>query len=188
MKKIYFILTDAGTALGKIIKFKTGKKYTHVSIALDENLERMYSFSRINPYICFLGGFMHEKLNVGCFKRFKNTEAKICYIEITDYQYEKLEEQIKIFDRNRSMYKFNVLGLIYILFNKKIHRENYFYCAEFIKHILKNANVNIKLPDMPRPENFEELQNSKVIYKGILNKYNTTKIKILETFDAVKVS
>ena len=30
MKKIYFVLTDAGTALGRIIKFKTGKKYTHV--------------------------------------------------------------------------------------------------------------------------------------------------------------
>ena len=78
------------------------------------------------------------------------------------------------------MYKFNVLGLIYILFNKKIHRKNYFYCAEFIKYILKNANINIKLPDMPRPENFEELQNAKVIYTGILNKYRVPNIQILE--------
>ena len=47
MKKIYFIFTDAGTILGKIIKLKTGRKYTHVSISLDENLNEMYSFSRI---------------------------------------------------------------------------------------------------------------------------------------------
>lgn len=67
MKKIYFVLTDAGTALGKIIKFKTRKSYTHVSIALDQNLEKMYSFSRIYPYICFIGGFVHERLRERCF-------------------------------------------------------------------------------------------------------------------------
>ena len=107
---MYFVVTNSGTILGRIIRCKTGKMYTHVSIALDENLERMYSFSRLNPYNCFIGGFMHEKLNTGCFKRFKNTKAMICYIEITNYQYEKLEEQIKIFEENRRMYKFNVLG------------------------------------------------------------------------------
>ena len=171
MKRIYFVLTYSGTALGQIIKFKTRKKYTHVSISLDESLEKMYSFSRLNPYNCFVGGFMHERLNEGCFKRFKNTKAKICYIEVTDYQYEKLEEQIKKFELNRRQYKFNTLGLLYILFDKKIHRDNYFYCAEFVKHILKNANVNVKLPEMPRPENFENLKNSKVIYKGLLNRY-----------------
>lgn len=171
MKRIYFVLTYSGTALGRIIRFKTKKTYTHVSIALDENLEKMYSFSRLNPYNCFVGGFMHEKLNEGCFKRFKNTKAMICYIEITDYQYEKLEEQIRKFEENRKAYKFNVLGLIYIFFNKKIHRKNYFYCAEFIKHILQESNVKINLPDMPRPENFENLKKSKTIYKGLLNKY-----------------
>ena len=33
---------------------------------------------------------------------------------------------------------------------------------------------------MPRPENFEELQNAKVIYTGILNKYRVPNIQILE--------
>lgn len=181
MKKIYFVLTYSGTILGKIIRFKTGKIYTHVSISLDENLERMYSFSRIHPYICFLGGFMHEKLNDGSFKRFKNTKAKICCIEVTDYQYEKIQEQIEIFEKNKAKYKFNVLGLTYILFDREIHRENYFYCAEFIKYILGKSNVNIKLPNMPRPEDFEQLKNSKVIYKGLLNKYKASDVPVLET-------
>ena len=181
MKKIYFVLTDAGTALGRIIKFKTGKKYTHVSIAIDENLEKMYSFSRIHPYICFICGFVHERLKTGCFKRFKNTKAKICCIEITDYQYEKIEEQIKLFEANKKKYKFNVLGLAYILFDKEIHREDYFYCAEFIKHVLLKANVNIKLPNMPRPEDFEKLKNSRVIYTGLLNEYKVVSLPDMES-------
>lgn len=171
MKKIYFVLTDAGTALGKIIKLKTGKKYTHVSIALDENLERMYSFSRLNPYNCFVGGFVHERLREGCYKRFKNTKAIIYAKEITETQYQKLQKQIEIFEANRTKYKFNVLGLTYIFFDKEIHREDYFYCAEFIKHILLKSNVNIKLPNMPRPEDFEKIEGSKVIYTGLLNEY-----------------
>ena len=181
MKKIYFVLTDAGTALGRIIKFKTGRKYTHVSIAIDENLEKMYSFSRLNPYNCFVGGFVHERLRKGCFKRFKNTRAKICSIWITDYQYEKIEEQIKLFEANREKYKFNVLGLAYILFDKEIHREDYFYCAEFVKHILLKANVNIKLPNMPRPEDFEQLEDSEVIYIGLLNDYKVADLPNVES-------
>lgn len=176
MKKIYFVLTDAGTALGKIIKLKTGKQYTHVSIAIDENLEKMYSFSRLKSYNCFVGGFVHERLRMGSYKRFKNTKAKIYFIEITDYQYEKIEQQIQVFEANKSKYKFNVLGLTYILFNKEIHRKNYFYCAEFIKYVLLKANVNIKLPNMPRPDDFEKIKNSKIIYEGLLNDYKIPQI------------
>lgn len=50
MKKIYIILTFTGTALSRIIKFATKVEFAHVSIALDEELNEMYSFGRINPY------------------------------------------------------------------------------------------------------------------------------------------
>lgn len=179
MKKIYFILTDAGTILGKIIKLKTGRKYTHVSISLDENLNEMYSFSRIKPYNCFIGGFVHERPNCVSYKRFKKTEALIKYMEITDYQYEKLKEQIVLFKRNKKIYKFNVLGLAYILFNKKIHRKNHFYCAEFLKHVLQNANIRVNLPEMPRPENFEDLKYAKPIYRGLLNNYRAKRLNYI---------
>ena len=173
MKKIYFILTDSGTILGRIIKIKTRRKYSHVSISLDENLEKMYSFGRLNPYNCFVGGFIHERQRKGCFKRFKNAKAKICCMEITDYQYEKMEKQIKLFEANKEKYKFNILGLAYILFDKEIHRKDYFYCAEFVKYVLVESNVNIKLPNMPRPQDFEQLRNSEVIYTGLFNEYKT---------------
>ena len=178
MKKIYFVLTYSGTALGRIIRFKTKKTYSHVSLALDENLETMYSFSRINPYICFLGAFVQEGINKGSFKRFKNTKAKVICMEITDYQYEKLGHQIKQFIKNRDTYKFNVLGLIYIFFNKEIHRKNYFYCAEFVKYVLQKSHINVNVDSMPRPENFETLKNTTVIYKGLLRKYNIRNLKM----------
>ena len=60
MKKIYIIVSYTGTILSQIIKIKTKDKYAHVSIALDRELEELYSFGRVNPYIPILGGFVHE--------------------------------------------------------------------------------------------------------------------------------
>lgn len=45
--------------------------------------------------------------------------------------------------------------------------------------MLNNANVNIRLPEMPRPENFEMLKNAKVIYTGLLNDYKYEKLELL---------
>ena len=64
LRKIYIVLTYTGTILSRIVKFYTGKEYSHVSIALDENLEEMYSFGRLHPYVAFIGGFVHERINV----------------------------------------------------------------------------------------------------------------------------
>ena len=81
MKKIYFILTYSGTVLGRIIRFKTKRFYTHVSISLDENLEKMYSFGRINPYNCFVGGFVHERHIFDCntYKSNRNRKRRMKY-------------------------------------------------------------------------------------------------------------
>lgn len=53
--KIYIILTYTGTLLSKIIKFYTKDEFSHVSLALDIGLNKMYSFGRLNPYNPFIG-------------------------------------------------------------------------------------------------------------------------------------
>lgn len=84
MKKIYIVLTYTGTILSKIIKLYTKKEYSHVSIALDQDLKYMYSFGRLNPYNAFIGGFVHEEIDKGTFKRFKNTKSLVYDINVTD--------------------------------------------------------------------------------------------------------
>ena len=70
MKKIYIILTHTGTILSKIIKYYTGDEFSHVSIALDSQLRKIYSFGRLNPYNPIKGGFVHESVDKGTFRRF----------------------------------------------------------------------------------------------------------------------
>ena len=86
-KKIYIVLTYTGTFMSKVIKIFTRAKYCHVSISLDEELTQMYSFGRLNAYNPFIGGFVHESLDEGTFKRFYKTETTIYTYAKADKNY-----------------------------------------------------------------------------------------------------
>ena len=111
MRNVYIILTYTGTILSRIIRMYTKNEYAHVSIALDEDLSQMYSFGRINPYIAFIGGFVHESPKWGTFKRFKETKALIYKLEVTEEQYDTISKRLQKMEEEKSIYSFNVIGL-----------------------------------------------------------------------------
>ena len=117
MRRIYFILTYTGTILSRVIKIYTGNEFAHVSIALDENLNQMYSFGRLRPYNPFVGGFVHEGINIGTFKRFRKTQTEVYSILISDEQYKKIRKMIKLIGNCQVVYKFNIMGLFGAGFN-----------------------------------------------------------------------
>lgn len=186
MKKFYIILTHTGTILSRIIKYYTKDEFSHISIALDADLEEMYSFGRLNPYNPFWGSFVHEHINKGTFKRFKKTRAEVYSLFVTDEQYEKAQKLVKHFNNNKEKYRFNFIGLACVSINKKIIRKNTFYCAEFVKHILKMSGVTEvnELPEIIRPENFKDLKGIRLEYEGLLRKYK--KKKYLELYSIKK--
>lgn len=138
---------------------------------MDEKLDRLYSFGRLNPYNAFVGGFVHEGVHIGTFKRFKNTVAEIYQLEVTDEEYENIVEIINNFESNPSQYKFNVKGLFLTVMNIKIEKENCFYCAEFVKYVLDNAEIENNLPDIIKPCDFQKLEGIKKLYSGYLQQY-----------------
>ncbi len=170
-KKIYFVLSYTGTMLCKTIKLFTRAEYCHISISLNENLTEMYSFGRLNPYNPFIGGFVHEYVDKGTFKRFKKTKCLIYYVTITDKQYETLQKLIKEIEKNKRMYKFNIIGMFASGLNIKYEKNRSFYCAEFVKHVIENSNINLDLPDKIKPIDFKDIKGSSLLYKGRLNKY-----------------
>ena len=175
MRKIYIVLTYTGTPLSKLIRLYTREEYSHVSIALDEDLGRMYSFGRLKPYNAFIGGFVREGVNFGTFRRFKNTKCSIKCIEITDDQYYELKRIIKKFEKKKKIYSFNVIGLFATALNIKVQKENSFYCAEFVKYALEESHIVSALPDLIKPEDFHNLEISVPVYEGLLRKYAVTK-------------
>ena len=172
MKKIYIVLTYTGTILAKIVKVYTRREFSHVSIALDEDLTEMYSFGRLNPYNPFLGGFVQEGVGKGTFKRFKKTKARVYSLQVNDDQYDKVVQVIRDIQDNKLDYNFNILGLIGVILHYKVERERYFYCAEFVKYVLEESNI-CTLPDIVKPEDFKEIDNLNVVYTGQLREYGS---------------
>ena len=175
MKEIYIVLTHTGTVLSRIIKNYTQDEFSHVSISLDKELKEMYSFGRLNPYNPFWGGFVQEGINFGTFKRFRKTVCKIYSLKITEEQYNNVRGMIEYIKSSKQLHKFNVIGLFAVGFNKRISFENSFYCAEFVKYVLDKSGIENNLPELIKPEDFKNLKNYIVIYKGKLRKYNKEK-------------
>lgn len=174
MQRIYIVLTHTGTLLSNIIKTYTKNEYSHVSIALDEELEEIYSFGRINPYIAFIGGLVKESLTSGTFKRFKKTNTAVYELEVTDKQYEDIKIKIQKMMEHKNEYKFNIKGLFYVALNKKVKKPKTFYCAEFVKYVLESSNIDTSnLPEIIKPEDFKKMPNMELLYKGKLRKYRT---------------
>ena len=101
MKKIYIILTHTGTNLSKLIKNYTKDEFSHVSIALDRELKYMYSFGRLHPYNPFWAGFVHEFIDDGTFKRFYLTKTRIYSLEVTEQQYQKMQQAIQKIEKKK---------------------------------------------------------------------------------------
>ncbi len=180
MKKIYIILTHTGTALSKLIKEYTKDEFSHVSIALDIELKEMYSFGRLNPNNPFCGGFVHEYIDKGTFKRFYKTRAKVYSLEVTEEQYRSIKSNIDQIKNNKEDYKFNIIGLFAVGFHKKIKKQKSFYCAEFIKYVMEKADIKTDLPDIVKPEDFKNIKELQEIYVGLLSKYQFPKINVVE--------
>ena len=53
-------------------------KWKSESISLDKELNTMYSFGRLKAYNPLHGGFVHEHVHSGTFKRFYKTKSMIC--------------------------------------------------------------------------------------------------------------
>ena len=175
MKQIYIVLTHTGTVLSNIVKFYTKKDYTHVSISLDSELKRLYSFGRLNPNNPFKAGFVREDLETGTFARFKNTIGSIHALEVTDEQYKTIQETIEYVKTNKDKYKFNILGLFLVSIHKKYQKKDTFYCAEFVKYVLEKSLNKKILPDIIKPMDFLKLENIEQIYEGYLRKYRYKK-------------
>ncbi|MBR2679092.1 MAG: hypothetical protein IKE63_06710 [Bacilli bacterium] len=171
MQKVYIILTYTGTILAKLVRGYTRKEYAHVSLALDKDLNEMYSFGRLNPYNPFIGGFVHESIDYGTFKRFSKTKTKIYSLEVNDEQYNQMKKIIEDINNNKNNYRFNVLGIFFAAVHLKLKRERCFYCAEFVKYVLENSDLKIDLPEIVKPDDFNKIADLQEIYTGVLKYY-----------------
>ena len=87
MQSIYVLITRTNTLLSRSIRLATGAEYTHVSLALDRGLTRMYSFARRFDRIPFFAGLVHESLDEGVYSRNGSAPAALYELQMSDAAY-----------------------------------------------------------------------------------------------------
>ena len=171
MKKIYIVTTFTGTLLSCLIRNISKTPYAHVSIALNEYLRPMYSFGRLDPDNPFSGGLTTENIYTGVFQKSPNARCLIYKLEITEKQFLDLEREIKSFFDSDINYRYNFIGLFGVLMDKPIHRDNHYFCSQFITTLLKQSNIwhSPKIPELTSPTDLLNIPNKTLIYEGFIN-------------------
>ncbi len=187
---ILIVISQTGTILSRTIKFVTGAPYNHSSIATVEGknqegdlsskfeLDTMFSFGRKYPNIPFIGGFVTEHIDSGTFAKFKGTICKVIAIPVDKDIYDRAKKCIDEMLSNQDEYKYNILGLVYALFDKKRQSKKHFYCSEFVRYVLAYAGLDCSGVSYysPRPVNFVAEEwvkklGAQIIYEGPLCDY-----------------
>ena len=91
-RHIYLVFTHTGTRFSKVLKMVTRGEYTHVSIAMDASLDRLYSFGRNSikerPWEA---GFVCEQKDGGVYRELPGTRCTVYQLEVSEEQYRRAQ-------------------------------------------------------------------------------------------------
>lgn len=183
-KHLYLLLTKTTSVFSRAIAFIMGDKYTHAALALDKNLDKMYSFGRKNMFNPFLGGFTEERINYGVYLFSPNVPCVVIELDVTAEQYENVKNDIEHFVQNKEQFKYNYRALYNHIFHTYSRGKSRFACSEFVYYILnKNKILDFNIPIAAvRPQTFLNNLSDKIIYKGNLHKYKSFLYALNKTY------
>lgn len=172
-KNVYILISKTSTLPSDIIKMWTKEQYAHTSLALDIELNEMYSFARKrlrNPFYC---GFISEDITKGVFGRDVNTTCMVMRLRVTPNEHKNIIKILDRFKKNSAIYKYNYLGIVGVMINKSVERPYNYFCSQFVYFVLDKAGVPLfnKPSGLVRPEDFRTWEGLEVVYEGRLHDY-----------------
>ncbi|MHB1151601.1 MAG: hypothetical protein ACYCWE_00290 [Eubacteriales bacterium] len=178
MKSVYILLTKTKTLFARCIHVITGDEFTHSSIALDLDLNRLYSFGRRYYYMPLLAGLVRENLHTGVFARNKYAPCAVLELTVTDEIYDRIEKRMNHMLENYVCYHYNILGLATCSLGIPHRRSRHFLCSQFVAYVLTEAGA-LDIPcdiSLMRPVDFMRLEQLQPIYRGKLGDYTPSDI------------
>lgn len=172
MEHLYLGLVGTPGIFATIIKAVTRIKYIHIILGMDEEMKYAYSFGRRKPSIPILSGFEHEELDK-VIKHFPKALIMVCEIDCTKEQKAQVQKRIDYYLENAKKYKYTVLGLPWMLFNKPFHQKRHYACSQFVARTLEDYGIRKfdKHYSIITPRDFYEMPNKKILYVGTIEGY-----------------
>ena len=129
-KTIAVLLTRQYSAFANFIYYISGKGYTHVAIALDEENEYYYSFN--------FKGFRREYPKK---QRRKNVRS-VCYkLEVSPEDYGRMSGKLKEMEQERERFHYTRLGVICCMFHIPLRIKDCYFCSQFVAEMLSMSET-----------------------------------------------
>lgn len=106
-------------------------------------------------------------------KLFKRAKCAIYSRTFSEFEYKQMNQFVQRVENQQQNYKYNLIGLFGILLNRKMTRENAFFCSEFVATILNNGGISIKSKpaSLVKPNDLTECDGFHLVYEGQLSSY-----------------
>jgi len=126
--------------MGKLIRLFTRNQYSHVTLAFDKDLKKMYSFARYHINSPISGGFVIEQPHRYLFDK-NDVTVKICEIPVTGEEYDRMHDELKYFHEHKDDMIYNTFNAVLSLLRKRLRLKNTYTCLEFVTHMLRYPNI-----------------------------------------------
>ncbi|BCG58904.1 hypothetical protein [Paenibacillus sp. URB8-2] len=170
---IYVLLTDTGTLFTTLIKSITAAPYNHASLALDAELNDVFSFGRKYPNRPWAGGFVKEDVYEGTFRHYPDTRCVLLRLRISKQQRDAAIRIIRSFQKEKQAYRYNLIGLLGLLMNLDIEMKNAYFCSQFVSEALRKSGLSLwdRPSTLVTPNDFLHHPAFDTVYEGPLYDY-----------------
>lgn len=162
---IYIVFSATPYFIGKAIRKITGETYNHASIALDEDLSRMYGFARRYYRTPLYGGFVRETLS-RYHVNGQSTQVQICKLPVTTEQYITVEKRLTRMHEAKDVYIYNHISALGALLRKPIRAMNAYTCVEFCVEILHELGLDLDPKKYYSVGDVEKILRTYEVYTG----------------------
>jgi hypothetical protein len=170
VRRIYILLSNPQTLVAKMIGLYTKAPFNHASISFDPQLRKVYSFGRKHPLIPVYGGFVKENIHSGVFE---NATCAVYSCTVSQQTYQEMVNYVEKFEKNNQVYSYNFLGILGIILNMELGRENSFFCSQFVSAVFQQGGVTLinKSAALTTPADFESSDTLSLVFRGHLDTY-----------------
>ncbi len=144
-KYVYVVFSSTQYMIAKFIRAFTHHRYNHVSISLDGNMQKLYSFARRYEDTPFCGGFVvetperYQRRNIAA-------SVQICAIPVTDEQHATIRAHLQAYEKEAQDYVYNYIGALTFLFRRRVALERCHTCVDFATELVSMTDAGIS-PD-----------------------------------------
>lgn len=171
MRTIYILLTRSATWVSRLIGLATNDTYTHASISFEPDLQPMYSFSRKFVHLPLPAGLRMEPLDKGFYKKYDSIPCALFELNVSDAVYAAAKAEVARMMQDPARCPFNLVGLLLCRMQIPFHRENQYFCSEFVSEVLTRSHALSmpKVPSLMRPNDYAHLSGLFCRFEGRLD-------------------